>query len=104
MRQLGGFSAAPVLLAPGLCAPHRLSILSGGLLDCWANLRVDVAMALWEQILLGVLALLVLFWMGPGARSAMERSRDAPRDWRGVLIPVGLVVLFVFLLISVVRN
>ncbi|MDX9741698.1 MAG: hypothetical protein RBT81_11045 [Gammaproteobacteria bacterium] len=61
-------------------------------------------MALWEQILLGVLALLVLFWMGPGVKSAMERSREAPRDWRGVLIPVGMVVLFVLFLISMVRN
>lgn len=62
-------------------------------------------MALWEQILVGVLALLVLMWAWPGARQAMQRSRDAQeRDWRGVLVPVGLVVLFVLLLISMVRN
>ncbi len=61
-------------------------------------------MALWEQILLGVVALLVLLWMGPGIGSAMKRSREAPRDWRAVLVPVGLVILFVLLLISMVRN
>jgi hypothetical protein len=60
-------------------------------------------MALWEQILLGVLALLVLFWMGPGVKAALERSRDAPRDWQGVLIPLGLVLIFVLFLISMVR-
>jgi hypothetical protein len=61
-------------------------------------------MALWEQILLGILALLVLLWVGPGIGSVMKRSREAPRDWRGVLVPVGLVILFVLLLISMVRN
>lgn len=62
-------------------------------------------MALWEQILVGALALLVLMWAWPGARRAMQRSREArDRDWRGVLVPVALVVLFVFLLISMVRN
>lgn len=60
-------------------------------------------MALWEQILLGVLALLVLFWMGPGVKAALERSRAAPRDWQGVLIPLGLVLIFVLFLISMVR-
>jgi hypothetical protein len=86
-----GARAAPVL---GICFR--------GLLDCWQN-SVDLVMALWEQILLGVLALIVLFWMGPGVKSAMERSRSAPRDWPGVLIPVGLVLLFVVFLIAMVR-
>ncbi|MDR2876587.1 MAG: hypothetical protein LBV36_00880 [Chromatiales bacterium] len=61
-------------------------------------------MALWEQILLGAVALLVLMWSWPGVQRAMQRSREAQeRDWRGVLVPIALVVLFVFLLISMVR-
>ena len=62
-------------------------------------------MALWEQILLGVLALLVLLWFRPGLKSALEKSRDAEeKDWRGALLPVGVVVLFVLLLIAMVRG
>ncbi len=62
-------------------------------------------MALWEQILLGVLALLVLLWFRPGLKAAMQKSRDAEqKDWRGALLPVGMVVLFVVLLIAMVRG
>lgn len=62
-------------------------------------------MALWEQILVGVLVLLVLLWFRPGIREAMKRSREAEeRDWNAVLLPVGLVVLFVLLLIWSVRG
>ncbi len=62
-------------------------------------------MALWEQILLGVLALLVLLWFRPGLKAALQKSRDAEqKDWHGVLFPVGVVVLFVILLIVMVRG
>lgn len=62
-------------------------------------------MALWEQILVGVLVLLVLLWFRPGIRESMKRSREAQeRDWNAVLLPVGLVVLFVLLLIWGVRR
>jgi predicted small integral membrane protein len=58
----------------------------------------------WEKILLGITAMLVLLWFLPGIKAAGERSRQAEqRDWRGVLIPIGLVVLLVLLLISLVR-
>lgn len=61
-------------------------------------------MDLWEQLLLGALAILLIFWFRPGIRAALERSREAPKDWRAVLMPVGLVVLFVILLIAVARS
>lgn len=57
-------------------------------------------MALWEQIVVGILAILVLFWFVPGLRASIERSKDAPKDWAGVLIPIAVVVLFIILLIS----
>jgi L,D-transpeptidase ErfK/SrfK len=61
-------------------------------------------MALWEQILLGVLALLLVIWLRPGIKAALARSRAATeRDWRGTLLPVLVVVLFVLLLIAFVR-
>lgn len=58
----------------------------------------------WEKIgVLIVAALLIIFW-GP---SALRAARNAPKgtseDWKGFLIPIVLVVLFVILLIMSVR-
>lgn len=60
---------------------------------------------LWQMLIAGVIVLLVLLWMRPGLRAAFEQSRQAKdRDWAGVLLPLGIVVLFVILLISIVRK
>lgn len=62
-------------------------------------------MAIWEQVLLGIGAFIILFLFWPGAKAAMERSKAAENpDWKGALIPLLLVILFVVLLISVARN
>lgn len=60
-------------------------------------------MEIWEQWLLGALALLLVFLVRPGLKVVLERSRQAPTDWRGVLFPLGAVVLFVLLLILAAR-
>ena len=62
------------------------------------------ALATWEKLLLGVFAVLILFWWFPGVKTLMRRSQEAPKDWPAVLLPVGLVVLFVVLLIAMVRS
>jgi predicted MFS family arabinose efflux permease len=63
------------------------------------------AMAWWQQAVLALVVVLVLWWTLPGVKAALERSRRAERkDWRGVLLPVGLVVVFVMLLIALVRG
>lgn len=59
-------------------------------------------LAMWENILLAILALGLVFWMGPGIKATLERSKEAPKDWLGVLIPIGAVVLFVIFLIMTV--
>ena len=62
-------------------------------------------MAIWEQVLLGITGILVLFLFWPGVRTAMEQSRKAENpDWKGALIPIAAVVLFVILLIAVARS
>ncbi len=62
-------------------------------------------MALWEQILLGLMGLAILFFFVPGTKAAMEKSRQAEnKDWQGALIPIGIVVLFVIFLIVVARS
>ncbi|MCP5158876.1 MAG: hypothetical protein H6974_01495 [Gammaproteobacteria bacterium] len=59
--------------------------------------------AWWELLLGGIVALLVILWFRPGIKAAMERSKTTQKDWPAVLIPIGLVVLFVILLIQMVR-
>jgi len=62
-------------------------------------------MQVWEQILLGIAALLLVFFFWPGVKVAMQKSRKATtRDWAAVLVPVGLVILFVVLLIIFART
>jgi hypothetical protein len=62
-------------------------------------------MAPWEQILLGIGAFLILFFFWPGAKVAMEKSRQAENpDWKGALIPIGVVVMFVILLIAIAKS
>jgi hypothetical protein len=62
-------------------------------------------MAIWEQVLIALAIVAVLFFLGPGAKSAMEESRKAENpDWKGALIPIAMVVLFVILLISMARS
>jgi hypothetical protein len=60
-------------------------------------------MSTWEMVLIGAIVVLVLLWFGPGARTMLEQSRQAEnRDWKGLLIPIVMVILFVLLLISMV--
>ena len=57
-------------------------------------------MDLWEQILLGVAVLLVLFFWGPAASRMLRASPRANRSqWLSALIPIGLVLLFVLFLL-----
>ena len=59
-------------------------------------------MNLWEQILLGMVAVIVTFLFWPGIKKAIEQSKNVENpDWAGALIPKGVVVLFIIFLISV---
>jgi hypothetical protein len=62
-------------------------------------------MATWEQLLLGIGAFIILFLFWPGVKAAQERSRQVENpDWRGALLPIGAVILFVILLIIIVKS
>jgi cytochrome c oxidase assembly factor CtaG len=62
-------------------------------------------MAMWEQVLLGIGAFIILFLFWPGAKAAMQRSKEAENpDWQAALIPLGLVILFVCLLIYIASR
>ena len=57
-------------------------------------------LATWEKVLTGILVLLVLLWFRPGLKTFFAQSQQAgTKDWQGVLIPIGLVVLFVIFLL-----
>ncbi|CAJ2376485.1 MAG: hypothetical protein MPK11_03090 [Gammaproteobacteria bacterium] len=55
-------------------------------------------METWEQVLLGVFALLLLFWFVPGIKPMLAKSKEAPKDWAGLLVPLALVAAFVIFL------
>ena len=55
------------------------------------------------MIMLGAVVLGVLFWVGPGIKGTLQQSREAKnKDWAGVLLPIIIVVIFVFFLIKMV--
>jgi uncharacterized membrane protein YidH (DUF202 family) len=56
---------------------------------------------MWENMVLGVIVLGVLFLFIPNIKSSMRRNRDVPSDWMAVILPIGLVVLFVVFLMVV---
>jgi len=57
----------------------------------------------WEFLAIGAILVVVLLLFRPGLKEAFKKSKEAEKkDWAGVLLPVGLVVLFVILLISLV--
>ena len=62
-------------------------------------------MELFEQVLVGILAIAVLFLFWPGAKEAMRKSREAENpDWASALIPIGIVVLFIVFLVILART
>jgi len=67
--------------------------ISGGILDFYEP-------KLWEQILVGGLAVLVVMWFWPGVKQAMRESQEAENpDWSSALLAIGAVAAFVALLI-----
>lgn len=58
--------------------------------------------SIWENLLLGLLVVGMLFWMGPGIKATIEKSRTAKPDWMGLIVPIGFVIMFVIFLIAMV--
>nr|VFK09685.1 MAG: hypothetical protein BECKLPF1236A_GA0070988_100269 [Candidatus Kentron sp. LPFa]VFK31472.1 MAG: hypothetical protein BECKLPF1236C_GA0070990_101408 [Candidatus Kentron sp. LPFa] len=62
-------------------------------------------MEIWEQVLLGAVAILILLWFLPGTRKAVTESPKGTReDWLGAIKPVLLVIAFVIFLILIARG
>ncbi len=66
---------------------------------------MNEAIPVWMQVLMGGLALLALFYFGPKAGEALKNSpKGTAKDWLGVLLPIGGVVLFVIMLIALAQG
>lgn len=60
-------------------------------------------MATWEIVVVGILAVLLVMWFLPGIRESMKRTDEQKeKDWRGALLPLLMVALFVIVLIMLV--
>ena len=59
-----------------------------------------MALETWEALLVGALVVLLLLWLGPGVRKTLTSTpRASAADWRALLLPLGMVGLFVLLLV-----
>ena len=57
-------------------------------------------MQTWEQVAIGAIIVVIMIWQFPKFKGALEANADAPKDWKGLLIPIACVVGFVLLLIQ----
>ncbi len=61
-------------------------------------------MALWEQLLAGVLGLLIIFMVFPGIKATMAKSKNAEeKHWGTVLLLAAVLIGFVVLMIYSVQ-
>ena len=61
-------------------------------------------MALWEQLLAGAIGLLVLFWVFPGIKATMEKSKNAEeKHWGTLALLAAVLIGFVLLMIKSVQ-
>lgn len=62
-------------------------------------------MADWEKIILGVGALIFIFFYLRGAQSVIEQSRKAEnKDWGSVVLILGIVSIFVMVLVIAAKS
>jgi len=62
-------------------------------------------MPTWQLLLLGVALVLILLWMGPGIKAALRNpNKGSAEDWKGLLLPIGAVIVFVVLLVLLARS
>ncbi len=62
-------------------------------------------MGFWAQLLSVIMAVMLLVFLWPSAQEAMQRSKEVENpDWKGALVPIAIVVLFVIALIALARG
>ncbi len=58
--------------------------------------------ATWEKVVVAILAVGLVIWLYPGLKQSMAQSKEATKDWKGALIPLGIVVIFVIFLLATI--
>ena len=59
----------------------------------------------WMKILSAIVLVAMIVYLLPRAKSLMEMSAQTEnKDWKGVLLPLLAVVLFVVFLVAMVRQ
>ena len=58
----------------------------------------------WMKILSAIALGAMIIYLIPRAKGIMEASAQAEKDWKGALIPLAAVVLFVIFLVAMVRQ
>ena len=61
-------------------------------------------METWEQILVGLFAILILVFVMPGVKATLEKSKQAEKDWPGLLIPMAFVIGLIIFVIFMLRS
>ena len=57
----------------------------------------------WVQIGSALFMLAMIIWLFPRAKQAVQNSpKGSSKDWMGFMLPIGAVVLFIIVLISLV--
>ena len=65
----------------------------------------NCSMDIWAQLLGVVMGIVLVIFMWPSAKAAMQRSREVENpDWMGALVPIAIVVVFVIVLIALARG
>lgn len=60
---------------------------------------------IWIKLLYAIPLVLLIVFLFPHARHMISNSpKPGPGDWRSVLLPIAIVVLFVLILISSMRG
>ncbi len=58
--------------------------------------------ATWEKVIVAILVIGLLIWLYPSLKQSMAESKEAEKDWKGILIPLGMVVVFVAFLLAII--
>ncbi len=61
-------------------------------------------MELWQKILMAVMGIAILFFLFPGIKASMERSKNAEeKHWGTALLLAAALIAFVVFLVSTLQ-
>lgn len=61
-------------------------------------------MELWQKILMAVMGIAILFFLFPGIKASMERSKNAEeKHWGTTLLLAAALIAFVVFLVSTLQ-